>query len=103
MSTCLQLSIERLVKVGKKYHEVHGYHAACAFAFFMACLSTHTQMVYTTYVKLLILFYHFQALKPYIIARMLDEKGMKVSRFGVHKFIQHYNESGSINRKDGSG
>ena len=60
-------------------------------------------MVYTTYVKLLILFYHFQALKPYIIARVLDEKGMKVSRFSVHKFIQHYNESGSIDRKDGSG
>ena len=28
---------------------------------------------------------------------------MKVSRFGVHKFIQHYSECGSIDRKAGSG
>ena len=58
------------------------------------------QMVYTTYVKLLIL---FQGLKPYIIARVLDEEGVKVSRFGVYKFIQHYNKLGSIDRKRGSG
>ena len=61
------------------------------------------QMVYTTYVKLRILFHHFQGLKPYTIARVLEEEGVKVSRFGVHKFIQLYNESGSIDRKGGSG
>ena len=61
------------------------------------------QMVYTSYVKLQILHHHFQGLKPYTITRMLDEEGVKVSRFGVHKFIQHYCESGSIDRKAGSG
>ena len=61
-------------------------------------------MVYTTYVKLRILFHHyFQGLKPYTIARVLDNEGVKVSRFGVHKFIQHYKEFGSIDRKGGSG
>ena len=61
------------------------------------------QMVYTSYVKLRILHHHFQGLKPYTVARMLDEEGVKVSWFGVHKFIQHYYESGSIDRKAGSG
>ena len=60
-------------------------------------------MVHTTYVKLRILFHHFQGLKPYTIARVLDDEGVKVSRFGVHKFIQHYKELGSIDRKGGSG
>ena len=67
----------------------------------LACLSV--QMVYTSYVKLRILHYHFQGLKPYTIARVLEEKGVKVSRFGVHMFIQHYSEYGSIDRKTGSG
>ena len=60
-------------------------------------------MVYTSYVKLRILYYHFQGLKPYTIARVLEEEGMKVPRFGVHKFIQHCDECGSIDRKAGSG
>lgn len=60
-------------------------------------------MVYTTYVKLRILFHHFQGLKRYTIARVPDDEGVKVSRFGVHKFIQHYKELGSIDRKGGSG
>jgi hypothetical protein len=69
----------------------------------MARLFTYTQMVYTTYMKLRILFHHFQDLKPYTIARVLDDEGVKVSRFGVHKFIQHYYELGSIDRKGGLG
>jgi hemerythrin-like domain-containing protein len=48
-----------------------------------------------------ILFHHFQGLKPYTIARVLDDEGVKVSRFGVHKLIQHYNELGSIDKKGG--
>ena len=58
------------------------------------------QMVYTSYVKLRILHHHFQGRRPYTIARVLKEEGVKVSRFGVHKFVQHYNETGSIERKD---
>ena len=60
-------------------------------------------MVYTSYVKLRILHHHFQGHRPYTIARVLEEEGVKVSRFGVHKFVQHYNETGSIERKEGSG
>ena len=60
-------------------------------------------MVYTSYEKLQILHYHFQGFKPYTITRMLEKEGVKASRFGVHKFIKHYNEQGSIDRKTGSG
>ena len=60
-------------------------------------------MVYTSYVKLRILHHHFQGRRPYTIARVLEEEGVKVSRFGVHKFVQHYSETGSIERKEGSG
>ena len=42
-------------------------------------------------------------LEPYTIARVLDDEGVKISRFGVHKFRQHYKELGSIDRKGGSG
>ena len=42
-------------------------------------------------------------LKPHTTARVLEEEGMKVPQFGVHKFIQHYSECGSTDRKAGSG
>lgn len=60
-------------------------------------------MVYTTYVKLRILHHHFRGRKPYTIAKALEEEGITVSRFGVHKFIKLYTETGSIERKSGSG
>ena len=55
------------------------------------------------YVKLRIIFHYCQGLKPYTIARVLDDDGVEVTRVGVHKFIQHYSELGSINKKGGSG
>ena len=61
------------------------------------------EMVYTTYIKLRILHHHFKGTKPYTIARALEEEGITVSRFGVHKFIKLYTETGSIERKPGSG
>ncbi len=60
------------------------------------------QMAYTNYVKLKILPNHFQGLKPYSIAKTLETEGIKVSRFGVHKFIIMYHETGSIGRCPGS-
>ena len=61
-------------------------------------------MVYTTYIKLRILHHHFKGRKPYTIARVFeDDEGIKVSRFGVHKFLKLYTETGSIDRKPGSG
>ena len=61
------------------------------------------EMVYTTYIKLRILHHHFIGRKPYTIAQALEEEGISVSRFGVHKFIKHYIETGSVEKKPGSG
>lgn len=41
----------------------------------------------------------FQGLKAYTITQMLEEEGVKLAWFGVHKFIQYYNEHGFIDRK----
>ena len=61
-------------------------------------------MVYTSYKKLRILHYHAQGYKPYTIAKVLEtNEGLKLSRFGVAKFLKHYEETGTIKRKPGSG
>jgi transposase len=65
-------------------------------------------MPYITYVKLRIIHHHLHGLKPYTIAKVLGEEGMKVCRFGVHKFLVHkflvtYRETGSTERRPGSG
>ena len=62
-----------------------------------------SQMAYTNYVKLRILHHHFQGLKPYTIAKELQKEGIRVSRFGVHKFLIMYAETGSTTRRPGSG
>ena len=62
------------------------------------------QMVYSDYVKLRILHYHFKSFTAYTIAKFLRKyDGLDVSVFGVSKFIKHYQEMGSIARKPGSG
>ena len=60
-------------------------------------------MPYTNYVKLRIVHNHQRGLRPYTITKVLETEGIKVSRFGVHKFIIMYNETGSIGRRPGSG
>ena len=61
-------------------------------------------MVYTSYKKLRILHYHALGYKPYTIVKVLEEEeGLKMSRFGVTKFLKHYEEMGTISRKPGSG
>lgn len=68
---------------------------------YIACFS---QMVFSSYVKLRILHHHSQGYKPYTIAKLLaDNEGITVSRYGVHKFLKTYSESGSIQRRPGSG
>ena len=42
-------------------------------------------------------------IKPYTIAKVLCEEGIQVSRFGVHKFLIMYKETGSIGRRPGTG
>ena len=60
-------------------------------------------MPYTNYVKLRIIHHHLCGLKPYTIAKVLEEEGIKVCRFGVHKFLVTYRETGSVERRPGSG
>ena len=60
-------------------------------------------MPYTNYVKLRIIFHHLHGLKPYTIAKILEDEGIKVNRFGVHKFLMNYRETGSVERRPGSG
>lgn len=60
-------------------------------------------MPYTNYVKLRILHFYNQGLKPYTIAKVLDSEGIQVSHFGVHKFLIMYQETGSVERRPGSG
>ena len=60
-------------------------------------------MPYTTYVKLRIIHHHLHGLRPYTIAKVLEEEGIKVSRFGVHKFLVTYRETGSVQRRPDSG
>ena len=59
-------------------------------------------MPYTNYIKLRIVHHHLQGLQPYTIAKVLDEEGIKVNRFGVHKFLVTYRETGSLERRPGS-
>ena len=60
-------------------------------------------MAYTNYVKLRILHHPFQSLKLYTIAKEFQKEGIGVSRFGVHKFLIMYAETGSTTRRPGSG
>ena len=55
-------------------------------------------MPYTTYVKLRIIHHHLHGLRPYTIAKVLEEEGIKVCRFGVHKVLVTYRETGSVQR-----
>ena len=61
-------------------------------------------MVYSSYTKLRILRYHSQGYKPYTIAKLLCESdGIRVSRYGIAKFLKVYHATGSIRRRPGSG
>ena len=60
-------------------------------------------MVYSDYTKQKILYHYNEGLKAYSIARKLREEGTTTSRRGVLKFLKHFNETGSIKRREGSG
>ena len=51
-------------------------------------------MVYNEYVKLRILRWHQQRIRPPTIAKYLMAEGIKVSRKGVAKFIQRFHITG---------
>jgi hypothetical protein len=51
-------------------------------------------MVYTNYKKLRILYLSLEGHKPPIIAKILEEEGMKASRKGIANFLKKYRETG---------
>ena len=58
----------------------------------------------SSYTKLRIIWYHSQGYKPYTIAKLLCEcDGVRVSRYGIAKFLKVYHATGSIRRRPGSG
>ena len=59
--------------------------------------------IYSSYKRQRILHYDHMGHKASTICCLLWEKGLKVSRVGIHKFLKKYRETGSIDRKAGSG
>ena len=85
---------------------------ACTYAFILHfLLLLHTwlvnnlleEMVYTVYKKQRIVYFHSLGLRPPTIAKHLSEEGLKASCQGIAKFIQQYEQTGTIVRKPGSG
>ena len=60
-------------------------------------------MVYSSYKKQRILSLYLQGLKAPTIARLLQKEHLQCTRVGVHKFLAHFEMTGSINRRSGSG
>ena len=61
------------------------------------------EMAYTEYTKQRILHYNGCNLSLNAIVKALDNKGIRVSRTGVWKFLKRYEENGELQRKKGSG
>ena len=59
-------------------------------------------MVMSSYQKQRILVLRSKGFKAPSIVKVLKKEGISVSRFGVHKFLQHFDESGCLLRKPGS-
>ena len=60
-------------------------------------------MVYSSYVKQRILFYHQQGYKARTIAKMLGEERIRCTRVGVAYFLKKFLQTGTISRRLGSG
>ena len=60
-------------------------------------------MVYSSYKKQRIVHFYAQGLRAPTIAKLLSSEGLYCSRTGVAKFLKQYENSGSINRRPGSG
>ena len=60
-------------------------------------------MVYSSYIKLRILFYCLKGYGSINIHKCLMKEGMVTSRSGICKLIRRYKETGSIGRRPGSG
>ena len=60
-------------------------------------------MVFSDYIKQRILHHYSKGHKAPTIAKLLQEEQLKASRVGVAKFIKHFEDTGTIARRPGSG
>ena len=60
-------------------------------------------MVYSTFKLQRILQLYSNGLKAPTIAKVLQQEGMTCSRYGILKFLKRFKETGSIQRRPGSG
>ncbi len=60
-------------------------------------------MVYSSYTKQRILFFHEQGYKAPTIAKLLREERVRCTRVGVAYFLKKFAETGTISRRAGSG
>ena len=60
-------------------------------------------MVFSDYIKQRILYHYAKGNKAPTIAKLLQEEQLKASRVGIAKFINHFEDTGTITRKPGSG
>ena len=72
----------------------------CSWSFYS---SITAEMVYTTYVKQRILFYHEQGRKARRIRNLLLNEGIRASDVGIYKFLLRVAKTGCISRRPGSG
>ena len=61
------------------------------------------EMVFSDYAKQRIVFYSSKGLLSTSIVKEPRKEGIKASVVGVWKFLQHYKDSGTIERQAGSG
>ena len=60
-------------------------------------------MTYSKYKQQRIVYFHFQGKKPPEIEKLQAKEGMKASRIGIYKFLKENKETGTIQRRIGSG
>ena len=65
--------------------------------------SSVIEMVYSRYKRQSILHHCFQVHNAPTIAKLLLEEGLKASHIGIVKFLVKYRETGSVERRTGSG
>ena len=61
------------------------------------CIVEVIAMVFSLYKKQRILVYYYQGYKPHTIERLLQEEGLKASKWGIAKFIARFKGAGPNN------
>ena len=66
-------------------------------------LIAETKMPFTEYLKRRALVFHSMGLLPAAIAKALSNEGLVATRQGIKKFLDRYEETGTLKRRPGSG